>query len=50
MFFFSYQCCMKKNDIAQDTPNYPSDDDDAITNDSTQEDKDPVPTNPFGGQ
>lgn len=50
MFFFSYQCCMKKNDIAQDTPNYPSDDDDAIADDSTQGDKDPVATNPSGGQ
>lgn len=28
MFFFGYQCCMKKNDITQDTPSYPSDDED----------------------
>lgn len=25
MFFFSYQCCMKKNSITQDIPIYPSD-------------------------
>lgn len=28
MFFFGYQCCMKKNDITQNTPSYPSDDED----------------------
>ena len=26
MFFFGYQCCMKKHGITQDTPSYPSDD------------------------
>lgn len=25
MFFFGYQCCMRKNDITQDIPSYPSD-------------------------
>ena len=34
MFFFGYQCCMKKNDITQDTPSYPSDDEDATPNSS----------------
>lgn len=31
IFFFGYQCCMKKNDITQDTPNYSSDDEDIAT-------------------
>ena len=26
MFFYGYRCCMKKHDIANDTPNLPSDD------------------------
>ena len=34
MFFFGYQCCIKKNDITQDTPSYPSDDEDATLNSS----------------
>lgn len=25
MLFFGYQCCMRKNDITQDIPSYPSD-------------------------
>ncbi|KAJ9684965.1 hypothetical protein PVL29_017119 [Vitis rotundifolia] len=28
MFFYGYQCCMKKNDITQDTPSFPSNDED----------------------
>ena len=28
MFFYGYQCCMKKHGIANDTPNFPSDDED----------------------
>ena len=31
IFFFGYQCCMTKNDITQDTPNYSSDDEDIAT-------------------
>ena len=26
MFFYGYRCCMKKQDIANDTPSFPSDD------------------------
>lgn len=41
MFFFDYQCCMKKNDITQDIPIYPFDDkEDAIVSCPTQGDKD----------
>ncbi|RVW22289.1 hypothetical protein CK203_107769 [Vitis vinifera] len=32
MFFFGYQCCMRKNDITHDIPNYPSDEEDATIN------------------
>lgn len=32
MFFFGYQCCMKKNGITQDIPIYPSDGEDIATN------------------
>lgn len=28
MFFYDYQCCMKKHGIAQDNPSFPSDDKD----------------------
>ena len=28
MFFYGYQCCMKKHGIAQDNPSFPSDDKD----------------------
>ena len=40
MFFFDYQCCMRKNDITHDIPNYPSDKEDAIVSGPTQENKD----------
>ena len=30
MYFFSYRCCMKKNNIMHDIPFLPSDDEDAI--------------------
>ena len=26
MFFYGYQCCMKKHGITNDTPNFPSND------------------------
>ena len=29
MFFFGYQCCIRKNDITHDIPSYPFDEDDA---------------------
>lgn len=32
MFFFDYRCCMKKHGITQDTPSYPSDDEDTAVN------------------
>ena len=41
MFFFGYQCCMRKNVITQDIPNYFSDKEDAIVSSPTQGDKDP---------
>ena len=28
MSFYGYQCCIKKHDIAHDTPNFHSDDED----------------------
>ena len=40
MFFFDYQCCMRKNDITHDIPNYPSHEEDATVSGPTQEDKD----------
>ncbi|RVW72063.1 hypothetical protein CK203_054798 [Vitis vinifera] len=30
MYFFSYCCCMKKNDIMHDIPSLPFDDEDVI--------------------
>ncbi|KAJ9682519.1 hypothetical protein PVL29_018438 [Vitis rotundifolia] len=50
MFFFDYQCCMTKNDITQDTPNYPYDDDDAAADTSTQGNGVPSTADPSGGQ
>lgn len=31
MFFYGYQCCMRKNGITQDIPIYPSDDEENTT-------------------
>lgn len=50
MFFFDYQCCMKKNGITQDIPNYPSDDEGATVNGPTQADKDPDAVGSSDGQ
>ena len=50
MFFFDYQCCLKKNIITQDIPNYPSDDEGAIVNGPVQEDKDPDAVGSSDGQ
>lgn len=30
MFFYGYWCCMKKHGIAQDTPSFPSDDEETF--------------------
>lgn len=50
MFFFGYQCCMKKNDITQDTPSYPFDGEDAATSGPAQGDKDPDVVGPSNRQ
>ena len=34
MYFVGYRFCMKKNGITQDTPSFPSDDEDEIPDDS----------------
>ena len=49
MFFFSYQCCMRKNDITQYIPNYPSDEEDAAADGPTQKDKDSDVVKPSDG-
>lgn len=36
MFFYGYRCCIKKHGIAQDTPNFPSDDEDEGVGDPTR--------------
>ena len=42
MFFYNYQCCIRKNNITQDIPTYPSDDEENATiSDLAQRDKDP---------
>ena len=50
MFFFSYQCCMRKNDITQYIPNYPSDKEGAAAGDPAQKDKDYDVVKPSNGQ
>lgn len=51
MFFFEYQCYMRKNDIAQDISTYHSDDDkDAIMSGPTQGDKNSDALGPFTRQ
>lgn len=50
MFFFGYQCCMKKNDITQDIPSYPFDDEGATVSGPAQRDKDPKAVRPSDGQ
>lgn len=49
MFFFGYQCCMKKHGITQDTPNYPSDDEDTTVDDPAREYGDIAAVGPFSG-
>ena len=50
MFFFDYQCCMRKNDITQDIISYPSDDEDATISGPVQGNKDSDAIGPYGGQ
>ena len=50
MFFFSYQCCMRKNDITQYIPNYPSDKEGAAAGGPAQKDKDSDVVKPSDGQ
>ncbi|RVW23366.1 hypothetical protein CK203_100795 [Vitis vinifera] len=50
MFFYGYQCCMRKNDT-QDVSTYPSDDEENTTiNGPAQGDKDPDASSPSTGQ
>ncbi|KAJ9678868.1 hypothetical protein PVL29_020918 [Vitis rotundifolia] len=50
MFFFGYRCCMKKHGITQDTPNYPSDDEDKAVSGPARGDGDAARASPFDGQ
>lgn len=51
MFFFGYQCCLRKNSITQDIPTYPSDDkEDATVSGPILGDKDPDAPSPFTRQ
>ena len=50
MFFFGYQCCMKKHDIAHDIPPYFSDDEDIAAGGPVQGDGDTAAVGPSGGQ
>ena len=50
MFFFGYQCYMRKNDITHDTPNYLYDEEDATVSGPAQGDKDSDAVGPFDGQ
>ncbi|KAL6349755.1 hypothetical protein AAG906_001642 [Vitis piasezkii] len=50
IFFFGYQCCMRKNDITQDIPSYPFDEEHVAVSGPAQGDKDSDAVRPFGGQ
>lgn len=51
MFFFGYQCCLRKNNITQDIPTYPSnDEEDATVSGPILGDKDPYAPSPFTRQ
>ena len=50
MFFFGYQCCIRKNDITHDIPSYPSNDEDVAINYPAQGDKDSDAVGPFDRQ
>lgn len=47
MFFFGYQCCIRKNGITQDIPSYPFDENDATVSGPAQENKNPNVVGPF---
>lgn len=49
MFFFSYRYCIKKHGITQDTPSFPSDDEDVAVDGSAQEDRDIAKVELSGG-
>lgn len=49
MFFFGYQCCMRKNRITHDISSYPFDEEDAAVNSPVHEDKDSDVVGPFKG-
>ncbi|RVW73821.1 hypothetical protein CK203_056637 [Vitis vinifera] len=51
MFFFGYQCCMRKNGITQYIPSYPSNEEkDATVSGPAQGDKDLDVVSPSDGQ
>ena len=50
MFFFGYQCSMKKHGITQDTPNYSLDDEETTAGDLAREEGDIATVSPSGGQ
>lgn len=50
MFFFGYQCCMRKNGITHVIPSYPFDEEDATVSGPAHEDKDSDVVGPFKGQ
>nr|CAN68572.1 hypothetical protein VITISV_023885 [Vitis vinifera] len=51
MFFFGYQCCMRKNDITHDIPHYPfNEEEDATVNGPAQGDKYLEAPSPSNGQ
>ena len=51
MFFFGYQCCMRKNDITHDIPHYPfNEEGDATVNGPAQGDKYLEAPSPSNGQ
>lgn len=50
MLFFDYRCFMKKHDITQDSPNYPSNDENEAAGGLAQEGGDVAKVSPSGGQ
>lgn len=50
MFFFNDRCYMKKYGITQETPCYPSDDEDAVAGDPARADGDVPKVSPSSGQ
>lgn len=50
MFFYGYQCYMKKHGITQDTLSFPLDDEDKVVGGSAQGDGDAARIDPSDGQ